>query len=67
MAIGTREELERIVQQFTEDLTKDMYRQSRKNFKRKCIEFKVTCFNLFILLQLILHSSDIVVFYVQIR
>ncbi|XP_076682274.1 DNA repair protein rad50 [Andrena cerasifolii] len=42
VAIGNQEELERMVQQFTLDLTKDVYRQSRKNFKRKCIEFKVT-------------------------
>ena len=42
MAIGNQEELERMVKQYTQDLTKDVYRQSRKNFKRKCIELKVT-------------------------
>ena len=42
VAIGNQEELERMVRQFTQDLTKDLYRQSRRNFKHKCIEFKVT-------------------------
>ncbi|XP_068976510.1 DNA repair protein RAD50.L isoform X1 [Bombus flavifrons] len=38
---GNQEELERTLQQYTQELKKDIYRQARKNYKSKCIELTV--------------------------
>ncbi|XP_016919261.1 DNA repair protein RAD50 isoform X1 [Apis cerana] len=38
---GNQEELERTVQQYVQELKKDIYKQARKNYKSKCIELTV--------------------------
>ncbi|XP_043528488.1 DNA repair protein RAD50 [Frieseomelitta varia] len=38
---GNKEELERTMQQYIQELKKDTYRQARKNYKSKCIELTV--------------------------
>ncbi|XP_076276381.1 DNA repair protein rad50 [Lasioglossum baleicum] len=38
---GNKEELERAVEQCSEELKQDMYREARKKYKRKCIELTV--------------------------
>lgn len=41
MAKGNEEELERAIQQYTQELAKEIYRQAHKNYKKKCIELTV--------------------------
>lgn len=41
MIKGNQEELERTVQQYVQELKKDIYKQARKNYKSKCIELTV--------------------------
>lgn len=38
---GNQEELERTVQQYVQELKKDIYKQAHKNYKSKCIELTV--------------------------
>ncbi|KAG7189859.1 hypothetical protein KM043_017509 [Ampulex compressa] len=41
LAEGNQQELEKAVQQYTDELKKDVYRQARRNYKHKCIELTV--------------------------
>lgn len=48
MAKGNEEELERAIQQYTQELAKEIYRQAHKNYKKKCIELTVIYYEHFI-------------------
>ncbi|KAG5322879.1 RAD50 protein, partial [Pseudoatta argentina] len=41
VALGTQEELERIIKQYTQELRKEEYRLARRNYTNKCIELTV--------------------------